>query len=106
MEFKRPADHESHDYYKLYINQVEGNDFLQVLKNALDETITFLESLAPAKWDYRYAEGKWSIKEVMIHILDSERVFAYRALRISRNDTTPLPGFEQNDYVPYSAYNL
>ena len=101
MELKRPADHESHDYYKLYINQVVGDDFIGTLHSALTETVAFLESLEPSKWDYRYAEGKWSIKEVMIHILDAERVFAYRALRISRNDQTPLPGFDQDDYVPH-----
>ena len=51
------------------------------------------------KFDYSYAEGKWTIKEIIQHIIDTERIFAYRALRISRNDKTPLPGFDENDYV-------
>lgn len=101
MKQVRPEDHESHDYYKLYINQVEGNDFLQVLKDNLISTVDLLDSLSLDQWNHRYAEGKWSIKEVMIHIIDTEKVFGYRAMRISRNDQTPLPGFDQNDYVPY-----
>ena len=101
MKTTRPEAHESHDYYKLYINQVEGDDFLQVLKDNLISTVSLLSNLESEKWDFRYAEGKWSIKEVMIHIMDTEQVFAYRAMRISRNDKTPLPGFDQNDYVPF-----
>jgi uncharacterized damage-inducible protein DinB len=54
------------------------------------------------KFDYQYAEGKWTIKEIIQHLIDSERVFSYRALRISRNDKTPLPGFDENDYVANS----
>lgn len=106
MKLVRPEAHESHDYYKLYINLVSGNDFLQVLKDSLVSTVDFLGKLEDSKWDYRYAEGKWSIKEVMIHIMDAEQIFAYRAIRISRNDQTPLPGFDQDDYVPfYDAEN-
>lgn len=101
MNLKRPADHESNDYFKLYINQVPGNDFLQTLKAASATTVAFLQNLDSAKWNHRYAPGKWSIKEVLIHLIDTERVFCYRALRISRNDQTPLPGFEHNDYVAH-----
>ena len=54
---------------------------------------------------FRYAENKWTIKEILVHIMDDERIFMYRALRIARNDKTPLPGFEQDDYVPYSRAN-
>jgi uncharacterized damage-inducible protein DinB len=57
------------------------------------------------KFDYRYAEGKWTIKEIIQHIIDTERIFSYRALRISRNDKTPLPGFEENDYVDNTDAN-
>ncbi len=104
MTNRRPEDHESHDYFKLYINQVSGDDFLQTLKEAHHNSMEFYKKLPVEKWDYRYDEGKWSIKEVLIHILDTERIFAYRALRISRNDKTPLQGFEQDDYVPF--YNV
>jgi uncharacterized damage-inducible protein DinB len=57
------------------------------------------------KFDYRYAEGKWTIKDIIQHVIDTERIFAYRALRISRNDITPLPGFEENDYVENTKAN-
>jgi uncharacterized damage-inducible protein DinB len=61
--------------------------------------------LPEEKLTYRYVEKKWTIKEILVHIMDDERIFAYRALRIARNDKTPLPGFEQEDYVPYSRAN-
>jgi uncharacterized damage-inducible protein DinB len=104
MTHRRPDDHESHDYFKLYINQVTSDDFLQVLENNLETTVAFLENIPAEKWDYRYAEGKWSIKEAFIHVLDTERIFAYRALRLARNDRTPMPGFNQDDYIAH--YNV
>ncbi len=67
---------------------------MQALKDALDATPKFFKSLPKEKWAYRYAPDKWSVKEVLQHITDSERVFAYRALRIARNDKTALPGFD------------
>lgn len=100
---RRPHTHESGDYYKGYINKVPSEDILQVLKNNLNHSCKLLENLPLEKWDYRYAPGKWSIKELMIHILDAERVFAYRALRIARNDQTGLMGFDQDDYIPFSG---
>ncbi len=102
MTLKRPEAHESNDYFKRYINQVESDDALKVLHDLKSDTLTFLKNLTAEKWNYRYAEGKWSIKEVFLHLIDTERIFAYRALRVSRNDKTPLPGFEQDDYLPYN----
>ena len=99
---KKPEAKESADYYKKYIGLVDGNDFLNVLEMLMSKTVTFLNALDAAKWNYRYAEGKWSIKEVMLHVLDTERIMTYRALRIARNDKTPLPGYEQDDYIPYT----
>jgi len=101
---KRPADNESHDYFKLYINLVTSDDFLKTLEDCLFSTVELLESLDASKWDFRYAEGKWSIKEVVLHMMDTERIFAYRGLRIGRNDMTAMQGFEQDDYVPF--YNV
>ena len=98
---KRPTEQEYAPYYGTYVGKVDGDDFMQTLKNLQKETTDFLSNLNEEQWNHRYAEGKWSVKEVMIHILDAERVFAYRALRIGRNDDTPLPGFEQNGYVPF-----
>ncbi|RZJ66126.1 MAG: DinB family protein, partial [Flavobacterium sp.] len=61
--------------------------------------IKFVQDIPMDRHDYRYAEGKWTIKDIIQHLIDSERVFAYRALRFSRNDTTELPGFDENDYA-------
>lgn len=98
---QRPEANESSEYFKRYIQQVESNDFLQTLKTAKSNTIDFFKKLTEAQWNHRYAPGKWSVKEAMIHMIDTERIFCYRALRISRNDKTPLPGFEQDDYISY-----
>jgi len=102
MNYRRPIEGEYSSYYEGYINQVPGDNFLEILKNALPQTVSYLESLPLEKWDYKYAPGKWTIKELMLHIIDTERVFSYRAMRVARNDKTPLPGFEQDDFVPNS----
>jgi uncharacterized damage-inducible protein DinB len=68
----------------------------------MKKTRELVDSVPDERWGFVYAPGKWTIKEVLVHIVDDERIYAYRALRIGRGDTTPLPGFEQNDYVPYS----
>jgi uncharacterized damage-inducible protein DinB len=99
---KRPEANECAEYFHRYIGKVEGDDALQILTDAKSETSGFLKNLSDEQWDHRYEVGKWSIKEVMLHIIDTERIFAYRALRIGRNDQTPLPGFEQDDYIPYN----
>src|SRR5262249_48679154 len=66
--------------------------------------LTLLGGVSPERADFRYAPGKWSIKEVVGHVIDTERIFSYRALRFARNDKTPLPGFEQDDYMPYTNF--
>ena len=98
---RRPADHESLSYSKTYISKVEGFDFIAVLNQSLAKNLAKLQTLSDAQWNHQYAPDKWTVKEVLIHIMDTERIFAYPALRISRNDKTPLQGFEQNDYVPF-----
>lgn len=100
-KLRRPQDHESVDYFKTYIRKVEGDDFLAVLRQSLAQNLAKLNTLTEEQWNSKYGSDKWTIKEVLIHIMDTERIFAYRALRISRNDKTPLMGFEQNDYVPF-----
>ncbi|MCR9290493.1 MAG: DinB family protein [Bacteroidetes bacterium] len=99
---KRPEANEYWDYYQTYTNKVEGNDALKTLTDAKSKTIAFLKNLSEKQWNYRYTDNKWSIKEVLLHIIDTERIFAYRALRIARNDKTPLMGFEQDDYIQYN----
>jgi hypothetical protein len=86
-------------YWGRYISLVDGKDVIRALEQQGLETVAMLSSLTEQQGAYRYAPEKWSLKELLGHITDSERVFAYRTLRIARNDPTPLPGFEQDDYV-------
>jgi len=86
-------------YYSTYINALEDVELFEELEISLHDFIKFVQNIPMDKFDYSYAEGKWTIKEIIQHIIDTERIFAYRALRISRNDKTPLPGFEENDYA-------
>lgn len=88
-----------------YINALENVELLEELEISLHDFIRFVREIPMDKFDYRYAEGKWTIKDIIQHIIDAERIFAYRALRISRNDQTPLPGFEENDYVENTEAN-
>ncbi len=78
----------------------DDEDIVAVLATQLNQVLVLLEPIAEARGDYRYAPDKWSIKEVVGHLSDTERVFAYRALRIGRGDTTPLPSFDDQAYVP------
>ncbi|OYX83524.1 MAG: damage-inducible protein DinB [Flavobacteriales bacterium 32-34-25] len=88
-----------------YIKAAGDGDLYEDLEISLHDFIRFVQDIPMDKFDYRYAEGKWTIKEIIQHIIDTERVFAYRALRISRNDKTPLPGFDENDYVANTNAN-
>src|SRR3569832_224983 len=90
------------EWYHRYINQVPENDLAEAIQNQTTNFCLFLESLPVNKRDYRYAEGKWTIKEVLQHIIDAERIFAYRALCFARKDSTPLPGFDENSYADNS----
>lgn len=86
-------------FYVNYIAMVDEVELLDDLEISVHEFIKFVQNIPMDKYDYRYAEGKWTIKDIIQHLIDSERIFAYRALRIARNDKTPLPGFEENDYA-------
>lgn len=101
----RPAADEYAPYYGAYISRVPEGDLCAVLVTQLGETLTLLQSIPESRGTHRYAPGKWSIKEVVGHLIDTERIMGYRALRIARADTTPLPGFEQNDYVPAGEFD-
>jgi uncharacterized damage-inducible protein DinB len=89
----------------IYIQAVGNVDMIEELEICLHDFIRFVQNIPLDKFDYRYAEGKWTIKDIIQHIIDTERIFTYRALRISRNDKTPLPGFEENDYVANTNAN-
>ncbi len=90
------------EWYHRYIAQVVGDDLMPVLKKQSISFSEFLLQLPVEKRDYRYGPGKWTIKEVLQHILDAERVFAYRALCIARGEQQPLPGFDENSYAEHS----
>jgi hypothetical protein len=99
---QRPQEGDYAPFYANYVNNVAGNDILSTLRKAKGDTLSLINGFSSDFWQYSYAEGKWTIAELMIHILDAERVFSYRAMRIARGDSTPLPGFDQDDYVPNS----
>ena len=86
-------------FYHNYINQVPGDDLVTAFKKESPAFIHFLETIPPGKYDHRYAEGKWTIRELLQHVIDAERIFGYRALRFARKDATPLPGFDENLYA-------
>ena len=86
-------------YQMNYIQLVPEQNILKGLVNQQEEMIHFFKSIPTFKQEYRYAEDKWTIKDLLLHLIDAERIFAYRALRIARNDTTLLPGFDENDFV-------
>ena len=101
----RPQPDEYAPYYGGYISRVPEGDLLAMLSTQLGETLALLRSIPEARGPYRYAADKWSIKDVVGHLCDTERIMSYRALRIGRADLTPLPGFEQNDYVPAGHFD-
>jgi len=87
-------------HFATYINQVSDEYTLtEELEISVHRFIKFVQNIPMDKFDYRYAEGKWTIKDIILHLIDAERIFAYRALRFARNDKTALPGFDENDYV-------
>lgn len=102
---ERPLANEYAAFYKGYIDQVPNEDIMAFLHTQKEKFVDFLKSLEGKDLSYRYAEGKWSVAEVVGHVLDTERVMAYRILRFSRNDKTPIPGFEQDDYVKNAHFN-
>lgn len=102
---RRPRQDEVGSYYFRYIDLVPEGDVLVELERGLEETRTLLARFGEARGGHRYAIGKWSVKELVGHVIDGERVFAYRALRIARGDATPLAGFEQDDYVAAADSN-
>jgi uncharacterized damage-inducible protein DinB len=95
----RPASDEYAPYYEKYVSLVPDGNIVETLERQSAETLALLRSIPEEKASSRYEPGKWSIKEVVGHIIDTERVFAYRALRFARADATPLPGYEQDDYA-------
>jgi uncharacterized damage-inducible protein DinB len=93
-------------FYMTYVKLVNDADLLEAMKESSKVTLKLVRSIPEAKGEFRYQPEKWSIKELLCHMIDAERIFAYRALRFSRNDQTPLSGFEEKDYAPQAnAHN-
>lgn len=102
---QRPKESEYPEYYVPYVNSVPDGNLLQLLKENLTKITELFENISEEDADFRYAPGKWSIKEVLCHMADTERVMSYRLLRIGRGDQTVLAGFDENDYVNGSQIN-
>lgn len=101
----RPNDTDYASYYQRYVSLVEGDEIVDALDRQSASTQQLLSSIDEARAAYRYAEGKWSVKQVVGHVCDTERVFAYRAMCIARGEQQPLPGFEQDEYMPNAGFD-
>lgn len=104
MAIARPEPGEYAPYYGTYISKVASPDLARALEAQLASTTSLLAGLSEQQAAFRYAPGKWSLREVVGHVADAERIFAYRMLCIARGDTTPLPGFDENSYVPAGEF--
>lgn len=98
----RPTKDEYPSFFETYVSKVPDGDIVQQMRQGVENTVKLISPLNDDLLNYRYAEGKWSIKEVLMHLSDAERIFSYRALRFARRDKTDLPGFDENIYVPAS----
>ena len=105
LSLPRPAADESAPFYHGYIEKVPGEQVGEYLAAQLGEVERLLAPLDDAAARFRYAPDKWSVKEVLGHLCDAVRIFAYRLLRIARADATPLPGFDENAYVPPADFD-
>jgi uncharacterized damage-inducible protein DinB len=101
----KPDASEYAPYYGRYLDLVPDGDILGTLASQIGGTLADLRKISEADTLKRYADGKWSVREVLGHMIDTERIFAYRALRFARNDRTPLPGFEQDEYIPAAQFD-
>jgi DinB superfamily len=106
LALSAPEASEYNPYYGKYISLIAEGDILATLTHQIDRMKSLLSGLGKEEANYRYAPDKWTIRQALGHVIDAERVFAYRALRISRNDKTPLAGFEQNNYVPNGPFEF
>ena len=101
----RPEKTEYAEYYETYVSLVPETDIISALQNQLAEIENLFAEISEEKGAYAYAEGKWSIKELVGHLIDGERIFSYRAFRFSRADKTALASFEQDNYIKHGNFN-
>jgi hypothetical protein len=105
VESGRPEANEYAEYYSRYTGRIAGTDIVPVLEKQLETTLAVLKNIDEGKAEFRYEPGKWSVKQLLGHVIDTERVFAYRAMVFSRNDTTALPGFDQDKWGEQATYS-
>lgn len=100
----RPLETEYATFYQGYVAHVTEDDILPAMRSQIDALDVLLDRVPPERETYAYAEGKWSIRQIIGHLIDGERVFGYRALCIARGETQNLPGFDENAYMPNAPY--
>ncbi len=101
---QRPAPGEYAEFYAKYIARVPTGDIAAILRDQLIDTRAVLSTVKPGDADRGYAPGKWTVKEVVGHLCDTERVMSYRAMRVARGDRTPLAGFDENEFVAAASF--
>jgi hypothetical protein len=104
MTIKKPESSELNEYYRSYLKYVPEEDLLTTIENLPLESAAFLNGISEEESTLSYDVGKWQVREVLGHLCDTERILSYRALRFARKDETPIPGFEENDYVLNSNF--
>jgi hypothetical protein len=102
---ERPGDAEFDPYYARYIDRIPEGDLIHTLREQVGETVNAFGALTDSDADYRYAPGKWSAKEMVGHLADTERIMSYRALAFARGEQQPLPGFDENAYVANASFS-
>ena len=105
MKLQELKENEYPEYYQKYISLLSNEELISLLESQKEEKIRFIQSLKTEDMSFSYAEGKWTVAEVIQHELDTERIFQFRALCIARNDKTSLPGYDQDAYAPVSKAN-
>jgi hypothetical protein len=100
-----PETTEYNEYYERYVSKVADGDIVETLEKQPSELKDLFQNVDEERGTYAYEDGKWTLKEVLSHLIDGERIFGYRALRISRGDETPIEGFEQDGYIENSNAN-
>ena len=105
LEPSVPDPSEYPSYYQKYMDRIPPGEAVATLERQIGGTLAFLKSIPEERAGFRYEPGKWSIREIVGHLSDVERIMTYRALRFARNDQTPVPGFEPDDYIPPSGFD-
>jgi hypothetical protein len=105
MIIEQPQAGEYPPYYQSYLDRVKSGDVIKTLKDQIMDIQAVISKIPEEKEGFAYAEGKWTIKEVIGHIIDTERILGYRALRFARKDKTVLPGFDENEFVANANFN-